>query len=319
MVDGTSHGASIPMMTMPDRTERAALVALLRRPGLRWFDVVTGIQEHGSAVEILERELSNEAHLFSEDDALEETIAAAAVQIAAWEADRIAVHCFFDDGYPRQLRDVHEMPPIVFSRGSLPEDGKAVAVVGTRQATPRGIEIAKAVARELVRNDVVVVSGLAAGIDTAAHRSALEANGRTAAIIGTGVNRYYPRENKELQLEIERRGYVLSQFWPDAAPTKRSFPMRNAVMSGISAATVVVEAGWKSGARMQARLALKHGRPVLLPRELLEHDWARRYAEMPGVTVVGSAEDLVGSVGKILAEPTELADAIAELPDLVAR
>ncbi|WP_196449157.1 DNA-processing protein DprA [Planomonospora sp. ID82291] len=143
----------------------------------------------------------------------------------------------------------------MFSRGALLEDRRAIAVVGTRQASEQGLRIASAVARELALNKVTVVSGLARGIDIAVHRAALEAGGRTVAVIGTGINRFYPSENRALQQRIAQEGAVVSQFWPDAPPSKQSFPMRNAVMSGYAAATVVVEAPWKSGARIQARLA----------------------------------------------------------------
>jgi DNA processing protein len=115
-------------------------------------------------------------------------------------------------------------------------------------------------------------------------------------VIGTGINRSYPAANAELQRRIAAEGLVLSQFWPDAPPTKTSFPMRNAIMSGYAAATVVVEAAYRSGARMQARLALEHGRPVVLPRQLLAHDWARGYAQRPGVHVVDDVDDLLATV-----------------------
>src|SRR5699024_12355289 len=104
--------------------------------------------------------------------------------------------------------------------------------------------------------------GLAEGVDSAAHRAALDCGGRTVAVLGTGINRCYPRQHKELQEEVAKRGLLLSQFLPDAPPTKTSFPMRNAVMRGYAAATIVVEAGEYSGARIQARYALAHGRPL---------------------------------------------------------
>jgi DNA processing protein len=99
---------------------------------------------------------------------------------------------------------------------------------------------------------------------------------------------------------------LLSQFLPDAPPTKQSFPMRNAVMSGYSAATVVIEAAWKSGARMQARLALEHGRQVFLLRSLLEHDWAREYAKRPGASVIDTVDDVVGQLDSTALRGDEL-------------
>lgn len=185
------------------------------------------------------------------------------------------------------------MPPLLFSRGHLIQEQRAIAVVGTRQASERGLRMAASIATELARSDVTVVSGLARGIDSAAHCAALAAGGRTVAVIGTGIERFYPPENRPLQERIAQEGLVVSQFWPDASPAKQNFPMRNAVMSGYAAATVVVEAPWKSGARIQARLALEHGRPVIMPKELLVHDWAQEMAQKSGVHVVSSLQELL--------------------------
>jgi len=130
--------------------------------------------------------------------------------------------------------------------------------------------------------------------------------GKRVAVIGTGLLQSYPKENAPLQAELGKSQLVLSQFWPKSSPTRTSFPMRNAVMSGYAAATVVVEAAWKSGARMQARLALQHGRPVLLLDSLLEHDWAREYAQLPGTRVVSGPDDVLEQLDDILAPTKEL-------------
>jgi DNA processing protein len=151
-----------------------------------------------------------------------------------------------------------------------------------------------------------VISGLAAGIDTAAHTAALAAGGRTVAVIGTGLHHAYPAQNRQLQERIGHEHLVLSQFLPDGGPTKKTFPMRNAVMSGYAAATVVVEAAHRSGARMQAGLALRHGRPVLLLDTLLEHDWAREHASRPGTHVVKDAGEVLTALQEILTPPDEL-------------
>jgi DNA processing protein len=134
---------------------------------------------------------------------------------------------------------------------------------------------------------------------------ALAAGGRTVAVIGTGIDRSYPAQNAVLQQEIAAKGLLISQFLPGAPPTKTSFPMRNAVMSGYALATVVIEAAYQSGARMQARLALQHGRHVFLMRSLLQHDWARGYAERPGVTVVDNAEHVFDRLQRLAAESGE--------------
>lgn len=162
----------------------------------------------------------------------------------------------------------------------------------------------------LADRGVPVISGLAAGIDTAAHTAALAAGGRTVAVIGTGIDRAYPSQNRALQEKIAGDGLVISQFLPGSPPTRTSFPMRNAVMSGYALATVVIEAAYVSGARMQARLALQHGRHVFLMRALLEHDWARGYAGRPGVTVVDGAGDVLAGVQRLAAEDADPADLV---------
>ncbi|WP_432836366.1 DNA-processing protein DprA [Dactylosporangium sp. CA-092794] len=299
--------------------EAAALVALLRRPGARWADIAADVLAEGRAMPVLRRALYSGATLFDDDDAFDAALDAAADEVRGWLTEGIAVHCLFDESYPAPLRDIHQMPPVVFTRGSLADDRRAVAVVGTRNPSERGVRTARRAATALARSAVTVVSGLAKGIDTAAHEAALEAGGRTVAIIGTGVNRSYPAANRPLQDRIVREGLVLSQFWPDAAPTKQTFPMRNAVMSGYAAATVVVEATYQSGARMQARLALQHGRPVVLVDSLLEHDWARDYATRPGVYVVGNVDELLAAVDDIVSQIPDPLDPLEGLPPLVHR
>lgn len=286
-------------MRIPD-TERSALVALLSRPGASWHEVANAVLETGSALNCLERQLSDSTTLFERPNTDSE-IAVAAERITAWEKAGITVRAFFEPDYPTQLRDIREMPPLVFTRGELVEDDlRAIAVVGTRKASPVGLKRAANIATTLARQDITVVSGLAAGIDTAAHRAALDAGGRTVAVIGTGITRYYPAENRELQDEITEHGLVLSQFWPDASPSKISFPMRNVVMSGYAAATIVVEASEISGTRIQARRALEHGRFVILLKDVLAAEWARNLAERPGVIVVDGYSDLDDAISEAL-------------------
>lgn len=220
--------------------------------------------------------------------------------IDQWTEQGLQLVAMLEADYPPQLLTIHQRPPFLFYRGSLdPRDAAGVAIVGTRRPTRQGLTRARDIAAGLAERGVSVVSGLADGIDTAAHTAALAAGGRTVAVIGTGRLRSYPASNAALQERIATEHLVLSQFWPGAAPTKTSFPMRNAVMSGYAAATVVIEAAWKSGARMQARLALEHGRPVFLHESLLQHDWARDYLAR-GATVVGSAQDVLAALDERL-------------------
>jgi DNA processing protein len=160
-------------------------------------------------------------------------------------------------------------------------DMRAVAIVGTRTASEDGCKRAYRLARELGAAGITVISGLAKGIDTCAHMGALKSGGRTVAVMGTGILERYPKENAALADSILRSGgALLSQFFPEQPPTRWTFPVRNVTMSGLSVATVVVEAGASSGARMQAQAALTHGRPVFLPTSLVEaHAWARKLVE----------------------------------------
>jgi DNA processing protein len=297
--------------------ERAALVALLRRDESAWSEISLDILESGSAVAVLDRTARDTDALFSLNADPTHLVTEAAQEIASWEADGIGVHAFFEPTYPGQLRGIREMPPILFTRGKLLTDSRAIAVVGTREASDEGLRIAQSVATALAHKDITVVSGLAKGIDTAAHRAALDAGGRTVAVIGTGIRRFYPTENRSLQEHIADVGLIISQFWPDAAPAKQTFPMRNAVMSGYAAATVVIEAGWKSGARIQARKALQHGRPVVLTDQLLQHEWARQFRENPGVHVVKGIVELMDVIETILGQAPSDAG-LESFPDLAA-
>lgn len=200
-----------------------------------------------------------------------------------------------DPGYPANLRLIPNLPPFLFYRGDLSEDdARSVAVVGTRTASKTGIHRAAKMSRLLAGQSVTVVSGLARGIDTAAHRAALEAGGRTIAVLGTGVTRCYPAENANLADAITASGAVVSQFWPTSPPSRYTFPRRNVVMSGISQGTVVIEAGSTSGAKMQARLALEHGKKVFLIHSLVESQpWARNYADSRGAIEVAEVDEVI--------------------------
>jgi DNA processing protein len=287
---------------MTSRSEAAAVVALLRAGKRRWSEYADLVEDAGSASAVLEGELARERStptLFGDDPAAPDLDAIGA-EIEAWEHEGMRLLTLLDPGYPENLRSVHDRPPLVFLAGSLEaRDTRGVAVVGTRRASDRGVEQARAIAQHLVDADYTVVSGLAAGIDTAAHTAALDHGGRTVAVIGTGLRRSYPAQNADLQRRIAAECAVVSQFWPDAPPTRHGFPMRNAVMSGFALATVVVEASHTSGARMQARLALEHARPVFLLESLLEHAWAREYADRPGTHVISSPEQITAVVDRL--------------------
>lgn len=189
--------------------------------------------------------------------------------------------------YPSNLRVIPSPPPFLFYRGELRrDDARSVAVVGTRQASEEGLLRAGRLAEKLTADGVTVISGLARGIDTAAHTATLDSGGRTIAVVGTGILRAYPKENAGLADRIAETGAVVSQFWPDAPPTRYSFPMRNAVMSGISQGSAVIEASATSGAKMQARIALEQGKRAFLMASLVtREEWAQRYLERGAIEV----------------------------------
>ena len=274
--------------------ETAALVALLRDGRRRPARAYAGlVEERGSAISLLE-----EDHGFFALDGLTEVHE----QIAAWRRRGIRILTVLDADYPENLRAVYDRPPLVFVAGALaPCDARSIAVVGARDASPRGLARTRSIAEHLVEAGYTVASGLAAGIDTVAHRTALDRDGRTVAVVGTGLGRCYPPANAALQRSIETRGAVVSQFWPDTAPSRAGFLMRNALMSGLTLGTVVAEASQTSGSRAQARMALEHGRPVFLPEALLEQAWARDYADRPGVHLFGSPGEITEVVDRITA------------------
>jgi DNA processing protein len=167
-----------------------------------------------------------------------------------------------DPGYPPLLATVPS-PPDLHARGELvPDDALAIAIVGTRRPSPYGIAVAEMLARDLAARGVTIVSGLARGIDTAAHRGALAAGGRTIAVLGTGIDVVYPGENRALLAEIERAGAAVSQFPPGAPADAWHFPVRNRTIAGLALGVVVVEAGERSGALITAGFAGDLGREV---------------------------------------------------------
>lgn len=176
-----------------------------------------------------------------------------------------AVRCLTpsDEAFPQALRDLRSVPRALWVHGTLAvAESPAVAIVGTRRATPYGERVAKAIGALCVRHGVCVVSGLAAGIDAAAHTAALEANGRTVAVLGTGIDQVYPRQHRALQARIARDGLLLSEHGPGETGHAGSFPQRNRLIAALATVVVVVEAPESSGALNTARYARELGRTL---------------------------------------------------------
>ena len=175
----------------------------------------------------------------------------------------IRVLIWDDDDYPARLREINNAPPVLYLRGAFAtKDEWAVAVVGTRRVTPYGRQVAERIALTLANSGITVVSGLALGVDTVAHRTSLEAGGRTLAVLGSGVDQIYPSKNRALAQKVIENGAIISDYAPGTPPEATNFPPRNRIISGLSLATVVVEAGIKSGALITADFALEQGREV---------------------------------------------------------
>jgi DNA processing protein len=247
------------------------------------------IQEKSDVAErsrpVLKAGIRNSEGLFARVDAE----VAAAVTVGA------RLLTVLDPEYPANLRLVSDLPPFLFVRGELrDEDVRSVAVVGTREASEAGLRRAQRMSQILSERGVTVISGLARGIDAAAHRAALDAGGRTVAVFGTGITKCYPSENRGLAEEITGRGALVSQFWPTRSPGKDTFPRRNVVTSGLSQGTVVIEASRTSGAKMQARLALEHGKKVFLVKSLVtDQQWAKDYVAKRGAIEVGDVDEVI--------------------------
>lgn len=273
-------------------TERAALLVLLKRSKGGWGVIARRVLAASSALAVAEEDGMLSPTLF-EEDPWDSEVAAALEAEQRWIADGLRLVTVLDADYPLALLAVAQQPPFVFLRGIRDEtDHQGIAVVGSRRATDASLAAATRIARELVESGRVVVSGLAAGIDAAAHTAALAAGGRTVAVIGTGLKRNYPAKNAELQRQVGERGLIVSQFWPDSPPTKISFPMRNEVMSAWACATLVIQADFKSGARLQARIALQQGRTLYLYEGLKSEDWACEYANLGKATFISGVADL---------------------------
>jgi len=175
----------------------------------------------------------------------------------------VTVLTWDDDAYPPHLKEIDQPPPVLYVRGNvLPEDEWAVAIVGTRRVTAYGRQVADEVATTLARNGVTVVSGLARGVDSIAHQAALNAEGRTLAVLGNGVDIIYPPENRQLATRIMEHGALISDYPLGTQPDGINFPPRNRIISGLSRAVIIVEAGETSGALITATFAAEQGRDV---------------------------------------------------------
>ncbi len=212
--------------------------------------------------------------------------------------NKITVITYQDDDYPEKLKNIYDLPPFLYVRGSLMKDDINIAIVGSRRATTYGKYTTERISRELAQKGVTVVSGMARGIDSAAHRGALAARGRTIAVLGSGLDVIYPPENKILFAEIIENGAVISEFPMGTPPIAANFPSRNRIISGMSYGVLVVEAGEKSGSLITARLALEQGREVFAVPGSVETPASRGTNRLikEGAKLIENAEDILEEI-----------------------
>lgn len=288
--------------------EQAAVLTLMNAMGTapgQWHHVSDLVAEGGGALRLVSGDLTRvpaERHTLARsllDRIRPGDLDRAHAFIEAVSAQGVRLLTVLDDGYPLNLQLIHNRPPAIWVRGRLDaRDLRAVAVVGTRNATPEGRVAAEELARELAAADVTVVSGLGLGIDAAAHTATVNAGGRTIAVLGAGILApIYPPENADLAYRISEDGALVSQFWPRSVVRRSSFVARNVVTSGLAAGAVVVEASAASGAKVLARYALEHGKRLFLPERLVaREEWARCYAGRLGATVVRGVDDILAAL-----------------------
>lgn len=236
-------------------------------------------------------------------------------EIERLQRSGIGVLSRVSDGYPALLREISMPPPVLYIKGELtPEDGTAVAIVGTRRMTSYGREVARTIASELASAGVTVVSGLARGIDGVSHDAALKAGGRTIAVLGSGVDVIYPPEHRRLAEQIAESGAVVSSFPPGQAPDAPNFPARNRIISGMSLGIVVIEAPERSGALITVDFAADQGREVfVVPGSVLSAASAGNMRLLrDGARPVASAADILEDLN--LARRREIAAVQQALP-----
>lgn len=229
--------------------------------------------------------------------------------------------CLADDSYPAALLEIPDPPSVLYVRGDpalLNTPG--IAMVGSRNATPQGIQTAEAFARTLAGRGLSIISGLALGIDAAAHRGALAANGKTLAVIGTGADRIYPPRNKDLALAIAEHGVIVSEFPLGTPALAANFPRRNRIISGLARGVLVVEAAPESGSLITARLAAEQGREVFAIPGSIHSPVARGCHKLikQGAKLVETAQDILDELGSFAEPPDPAPPPADENPVLAA-
>lgn len=299
---------------MNEEQRRKSWLALARVPGA----VAAGIARRfagGAKGDALADAFAGADREWSEVfDAAASRLSAAEDEIARAEKAGARLIDVEDDEYPPLLRGILDPPPVLFVKGALlPVDARAAAVIGSRNATRYGIGVTRLLVPPLAGRGVTVVSGMARGIDSTAHRAALKAGGRTLAVLGTGIDVCYPSESRDLYEEIPARGAIVSEVAPGTPPLPYVFPPRNRIISGLSKVVVIVEARLRSGTAVTARHALDQGRDVgVVPGDVdLMRSAGTNSLLMDGAFPVRSADDVM-SFG--FDEPVDRPSVVAPKP-----
>ncbi|MEA3362954.1 MAG: DNA-processing protein DprA [Thermodesulfobacteriota bacterium] len=210
------------------------------------------------------------------------------------ESLQVRLISFWDEDYPSLLREIHDPPALLYLRGKLPEKN-CFAIVGSRRATNAGLVSTRELATTLARHNICIVSGLARGVDSAAHRGALDAEGATIAVLGCGIDRIYPPENSKLFHEIERTNAIITEYPPETPPLAGHFPGRNRIISGLSRGVLIVEAAEKSGSLITGDFALEQGRELFAIPGALQNPNSKGTNRLlkEGAQLVTEAEDIL--------------------------
>jgi len=308
MKRGNSNAATSSTSESGDRFSLIHLISLVTQPGLGPRALGTLLDKFGTAEAVLAASTRDLLSIRGIGEQAVKQIRQAndlkqAGDILRWcQAKKIQIVPTSSPDFPSWLRELPDTPALLYMRGSLyPADQLSVAVVGTRHASPYGIAQAHRFSYGLAKAGITIVSGLARGIDAASHRGALDAGGRTIAVLGSGMDRIYPHEHETLVEETSLSGAVISEYAPQCPPRCGQFPQRNRLIAGLALGTLVIEAPDRSGALITARLAGELNRDVFaLPGPV--HSRASRGCHQlirDGVTLVQSIEQLIDELGPI--------------------
>lgn len=298
-------------------------IALLTVPNVGPIHFVSLVKKFGSPKAVLSAskkelmEVEGIGEITATDITTKVNWGEAEKQVKLAKLNKVGWITFQDPDYPQNLRQIYDFPPFFFLQGDLTEkDDLAVAIVGTRTASPYGRSITEKISSELSAKGFTIVSGFATGIDTYSHQSALNSGGRTIAVFGSGLDVIYPSENKNLVEKVIENGAIISEFLLGTKPEAENFPKRNRIISGLSLGVIVVEAGAKSGALLTAQYALDQNKEVFaIPGNLTSKTSEGTNALIKqGAKLVTSVEDILSELKVYSSPPAEKLRPIPELP-----